>query len=370
MKESLESRLFHPSSRPAGRGITIGSPRLYDLSAAMLPGGRRRSYRKLLAAAGVRRGGDVLDVGCGPGYFARMLTEAVGPEGTVVGIDAAPEMTEYANRRARRLPNCTFQPATAESLPFPDDSFDVVVSSLVMHHLAEEGRLQAVREMQRVLRPGGTLLLAEFATPERGFWRAVASVTGHARGMERKVPQLEPLISAAGFGALRSGGAPPWLHYVAATKPVALAEGNASTQPGFTAPPGGVTIGVEARIETEHANRYFTRLCRHAASIGRTGGHRPGGHLGRPMARGEVQVRADCSENLGTITFSPWGRCTIVAGADTLTLRVQATDDENLRRIQDIITSDLDRFSGSDHLAVDWQQPEAADASPDGLRFS
>jgi ubiquinone/menaquinone biosynthesis C-methylase UbiE len=78
MKEHLESKLFHPSSRPAGHGITIGTPRLYDLSAALLPGGRRRAYRTLLEAADVRPGDRALDVGCGPGYLARMLAEAVG----------------------------------------------------------------------------------------------------------------------------------------------------------------------------------------------------------------------------------------------------------------------------------------------------
>src|SRR5206468_1815079 len=111
---------------------------------ALLPGGRRRSYRRLLVAGGVRRGDRVLDVGCGPGYLARMLAEVVGPEGSVVGIDAAPEMTDYASRRARHLSNCRFQPGTAESLAFPDATFDVVVSSLVMHHLTAEGRLRAV----------------------------------------------------------------------------------------------------------------------------------------------------------------------------------------------------------------------------------
>ncbi len=219
MKEHLESKLFRPSARPAGHGITIGTPRLYDLSAALLPGGRRRSYRRLLAAADVRPASRVLDVGCGPGYFARMLAGAVGPQGAVVGIDAAPEMTAYASRKARGLANCRFQPGTAESLAFPDAAFDVVVSSLVMHHLPEQGRLRAVREMRRVLRPGGTLLLADFQVPERGLWRVVASLTGHAGGMQREVPRLEPLVSEAGFTGLRSGDAPPWLHYVRATNP-------------------------------------------------------------------------------------------------------------------------------------------------------
>lgn len=216
-----ESRLFHPSSRPSGQGITIGTPRFYDLSARLLFGGtRRRSYRMLMDAAGVQSGDRALDVGCGPGYFARMLARAVGPEGSVVGIDAAPEMIEYASRKARRLPNCRFQAGTAEALAFPDASLNVVVSSLMLHHLPDEVRLPAVIEMKRVLRPGGTLLLADFTIPEKGGWHIVAALTGHVGGdMARRVSPLEPLVGEAGFTDLWSGDAPPWLHYVRAKKP-------------------------------------------------------------------------------------------------------------------------------------------------------
>jgi ubiquinone/menaquinone biosynthesis C-methylase UbiE len=216
-----QSRLFHPSSRPAGHGITIGTPRFYDLSAELLfAGRRRRSYQRLITAGGIRRGDRALDIGCGPGYFARMLAEAVGPEGTVVGVDAAPEMIEYANGKARGLSNCRFQSGTAESLAFPDAAFDVVVSSLMMHHLPEELRAQAVREMRRVLRRGGTLVLADFTIPERGGWRIAASLTGHAGDKaKRMVSPLEPLAVGAGFTDLQSGDAPPWLHYVRATNP-------------------------------------------------------------------------------------------------------------------------------------------------------
>jgi ubiquinone/menaquinone biosynthesis C-methylase UbiE len=220
MHTNLEGKLFRPSSRPAGHGVTIGTPRFYALSGAVFFGaGRRRMYRRLLTAAGVRPGHHVLDVGCGPGYLARMLADAVGPEGSVVGIDAAPEMTEYASRKARRLSNCRFQPGTAEALAFPDAAFDVVVSSLVMHHIPEEARLRAVGEMSRVLRPGGTLLIADFAIPKQGPGRLVASLTGHA-AMEHRVPPLEPLVAAAGFSEPQSGASPPWLHYVRATKPL------------------------------------------------------------------------------------------------------------------------------------------------------
>jgi ubiquinone/menaquinone biosynthesis C-methylase UbiE len=216
-----ESRLFHPSSRPSGQGITIGTPRFYDLSAGLLFGGTRgRSYRSLMEAAGVQSGDRALDIGCGPGYFARRLAEAVGPMGSVVGVDAAPEMIEYASRKARRVSNCRFQPGTAEALALPDASFDVVLSSLMMHHLPNEVRLPAVREMKRVLRPGGTLLLADFTIPKKGGWHIVAALTGHVGGdMVRRVSPLEPLVGEVGFTELRSGDVPPWLHYVRAKKP-------------------------------------------------------------------------------------------------------------------------------------------------------
>jgi ubiquinone/menaquinone biosynthesis C-methylase UbiE len=217
----FESKLFHPSSKPTGHGITIGTPRLYDLSAPVFfVGTRRRSYRSLAAAAGVKAGDRVLDVGCGPGYFVRMLAEAVGPTGSAVGIDAAPEMLDYARRKARRLPNCRFEAGSAEALPFPDASFDVVMSSLMLHHLPDGLRLQAAIEMKRVLRPGGVVLLADFAIPERGAWHLLAAITGHAGGqMIRRVSPVEPLVAEAGFAKPVSGEAPPWLHYVRAIKP-------------------------------------------------------------------------------------------------------------------------------------------------------
>jgi trans-aconitate methyltransferase len=112
-----ESRLFHPSSRAAGHGITIGTPRLYDLSANLIfVGTRRRSYRKLLEAAGVQSGDRTLDIGCGPGYFTRMLAETVGPAGSAVGIDAAPN-TPGEQLVASRTADS--QPARLSHWPFP-----------------------------------------------------------------------------------------------------------------------------------------------------------------------------------------------------------------------------------------------------------
>ncbi|MGF7234571.1 MAG: DUF2218 domain-containing protein [Frankia sp.] len=110
---------------------------------------------------------------------------------------------------------------------------------------------------------------------------------------------------------------------------------------------------VETQIETERPSRYLVRFCKHAASMGGHR-HRPRMHLADAIARREVQVHADWSDTHGVVTFTSWGQCTITANADTLTLRVEATDEENLRKIQDIIAKDFDRFGRRDGLTVNW----------------
>jgi ubiquinone/menaquinone biosynthesis C-methylase UbiE len=212
--------LIHGQAHSATtRGRTLGKPRRYELIANLFFFGRRRAtFQALMAAVSVQPGQRVLDVGCGTGYFATLLAQAVGPEGSVVGIDPSPEMIRYASRRTGRAINCQFQVGAAEALEFPAEHFDVVVSSLVMHHLPEDLQVVALQEIRRVLRPGGNVLVAEAQTPRNGLgWRLIARVHRYDR-LARMVPQLEPLASQAGFGEIRSGDAPPWLCYVCAVK--------------------------------------------------------------------------------------------------------------------------------------------------------
>jgi ubiquinone/menaquinone biosynthesis C-methylase UbiE len=201
-------------------GHALGSPRLYDLVAAIAFVGRRRAvFQALIAAVGVHAGQRVLDVGCGTGYFARLLARAVGPGGLVIGIDPSQAMIDYARRRADGTGTCAFRVGTAEALEFPAEHFDVVVASLMLHHLPDELRVPALREMGRVLRPAGNLLVAEAQTSQHGLgWRLLGRLHGFDQ-MARRVPHLEPLAAEAGFDQIRAGDAPPWLRYLVAAKP-------------------------------------------------------------------------------------------------------------------------------------------------------
>jgi ubiquinone/menaquinone biosynthesis C-methylase UbiE len=138
----------------------------------------------------------------------------------VVGIDPSTGMISYARRKTGRASNCQFQVGTAEALEFPGEHFDVVVSSLVMHHLPEDLQVRALREMRRVLRPEGALLVAEAQNPRHGLgWRLLARAHGYDR-MARMVPDLLSLAADAGFGEVHTGEVPPWLRYAYAVKTV------------------------------------------------------------------------------------------------------------------------------------------------------
>jgi len=106
-------------------------------------------------AAGVGRGMQVLDVACGTGALACCARERVGPEGAVVGLDINPEMLEVA--RAKRV-EIEWREGAAERLPFESDRFDAVVSQFGFMFF--DDRALALREMMRVLKPGGTLGVA------------------------------------------------------------------------------------------------------------------------------------------------------------------------------------------------------------------
>lgn len=221
-KEGLEMRLaniLHGTPDSRAHGAHLGHGRGYDIVATVFFGGRRRHvFTTLAALSGARPGDRVLDVGCGSGYFTRVMAETVAPGGTAVGVDPSREVIAYARRRTR-LANCTFSEGTAEALDAPDGAYDVVVSSLMIHHLPEAQRPQAIREMFRLLRPGGRVLIAEFRPPVSRVGRHLIGATMGPAMENNRADLLEPMGREAGFEHVCSGDVLPWIRYMQAVRP-------------------------------------------------------------------------------------------------------------------------------------------------------
>lgn len=115
---------------------------------------RRRLVREAL---GAQPGDRVLDVGCGPGFYCLEIAEEVGPDGHVLGVDAAASMLELARRRCEGYDNISFKQGDVLSLPVEDESFDRALSVQVLEYV--QPATAALAEMYRTLRPGGRVVI-------------------------------------------------------------------------------------------------------------------------------------------------------------------------------------------------------------------
>lgn len=166
--------------------------------------GKRKRIRSLLTFAKLSAGLTVLDVGAGSGLMALALAERGAAE--VVGVDVSPGMLERAeflrlNSSPEVAARVYYRLADASSLPIADDRFEVVVCRMLLNHTRHPGRI--LRELVRVLRPKGTLILADLLTNDNPVKRATQNAIEEQRNpthyAARSAQQYRDLITAAGL---------------------------------------------------------------------------------------------------------------------------------------------------------------------------
>jgi ubiquinone/menaquinone biosynthesis C-methylase UbiE len=196
---------FANETAPGTSGLVLhGTARFYDLLAWLMMRGREGVFRqRVVDLARLQAGESVLDVGCGTGTLAIAAKRRVGPTGKLYGIDASPEMIAKASKKAKKAGvEVVFKTGVVEALPFQDESFDAVLSTLMLHHLPAAAREQCAGEMRRVLKPGGRVLALDFASSgkKKGLLARL-----HRRHGSVKLNDIIAVLSQAGFNIVQSG---------------------------------------------------------------------------------------------------------------------------------------------------------------------
>jgi SAM-dependent methyltransferase len=151
--------------------------------------------------SGIDTARSALDVGCGPGALTSVLARRLG-EASVTAVDPSASFVAAARQRN---PGVDVREASAEDLPFPDDSFDASLAELVVHFMTDP--VAGVSEMRRVTRPGGVISACVWdfeggRAPQSRFFRALRAVTGSAEDESDRTGagrgQLARLLHAAG----------------------------------------------------------------------------------------------------------------------------------------------------------------------------
>ena len=143
----------------------------YDRANTVLSGGIHHLWRrKLVRWSGARAGERVLDCATGTGDLAIAFARGVGPSGEVVGTDFSAEMLAPAPAKAARAGVAIrFEQADVTALPYPDSSFDIASIAFGIRNVAD--RVAGLREMARVVRPGGRVMVLEFGQPSAPVFR-------------------------------------------------------------------------------------------------------------------------------------------------------------------------------------------------------
>lgn len=155
---------------------------------------------RLINQAGIGEHSRVLDVGCGTGTLSIMV-KRIRPEAEVVGLDGDSKVLGIARRKAAEAGVVlVLDQGMSYQLPYPDSSFDRVLSSMMLHHLTTVDKKRTLGEVFRILRPGGELHVVDFGPPRSIYSRLVARLTARMEQGAANIQGLLPeMFREAGF---------------------------------------------------------------------------------------------------------------------------------------------------------------------------
>jgi ubiquinone/menaquinone biosynthesis C-methylase UbiE len=162
---------------------------------------------RLIDQAGLKAGMRLLDLGCGTATLTLMVKQ-MHPQVEVIGLDGDREILAIARNKVGQAGlSISFDLGMAFELPYPENYFDRVISSMVIHHLTAENKGRTMREIRRVLKPQGEFHMVDFGAPVNAYARITASVMRKFEDVNDNIQgKLISYIRSAGFSLVEEAG--------------------------------------------------------------------------------------------------------------------------------------------------------------------
>jgi len=178
----------------------------YDSYMRRITFGRENKLREeTLDSAEIKSGDCVLEVGSGTGTLTLAAKKKVGISGKVNGIDVIPGMIEVSRQKAKQAnEDVSFDLGSIADIPFEANTFDVVICSFMIFHVAEKTRRKGISEIHRVLKPNGKLFIVDLGLPQGSIQRMLAK-TFLGFMINHELQELIPSFQENGFAGITNG---------------------------------------------------------------------------------------------------------------------------------------------------------------------